>query len=374
MVILYRMNAQSRVFEEVFLNNRIPHKIVGGLRFYERAEIKDMLAYLRVLYNPADSVSLRRIINTPPRGIGAATLDALDQIAQMYDGDLYRAVLEAPASEALGLRAQNAVGAFAKTMEKLREQAGALPLHELVEKIIERSGYRVWLEAEKTIQAQSRLENLAELVTVTKEFAERSDNGSLAAVLENASLISDIDTLDTDADAVALMTLHTAKGLEFPVVFVVGMEEGIFPHSRSLWDEGELEEERRLCYVGITRAMDDVYLTRAEERTLRGAKQTNLPSRFLDEIPAELIDTEESTGPRREDKTLWQETPVARAIIAAATKKPTFPVGTKVRHPSFGEGMVVEVMGEGDQEQVKVAFPNQGIKKLLLSYANLEPV
>ncbi|MEP6756932.1 MAG: DNA helicase PcrA, partial [Chthonomonadales bacterium] len=287
--ILYRTNAQSRAFEEVFVNFQTRYKIVGGLRFYDRKEVKDALAYLRVVNNPQDTVSLKRIINVPTRGIGAGSIAALEKLALDKGTSLWEEIQEVHSSSSIQQRIRTSIASFARMIEELREMKDNIGVTELAENILSRSGYLEDLEEDRSMEAQTRAENVRELLTVTTRFEMESEERSLSAFLENVALVSDLDGLDPSQQAVTLMTLHSAKGLEFPIVFLVGMEEGVFPHSRSLDQDNQLEEERRLCYVGITRAREKLFLSHAYRRTLYGGISNNAPSRFLKEIPSELF-------------------------------------------------------------------------------------
>lgn len=385
--ILYRTNAQSRIFEEAFLAFRTPYRIVGGVRFYERREIKDVLAYLRVLLNPSDSVSLRRIVNVPARAIGSTTVAALSALAQRARVSLWDACRSANELPGLGARARKAVLGFVDLMEGLMA-AAATPetsVSELVRLVLTRTGLLAELESEPGGESQARIENVQELLTVTARYEAESEDASLAGFLEQVSLVSDIDTADLSADAVTLMTLHSAKGLEFPCVFLVGLEEGIFPHARALESERELEEERRLCYVGITRAREELCLTHAYRRTLYGQLMANPPSRFLREIPPELFLGGAQAVPTRQgrwgaDKSqpLWSESDAQRDLEARRARLvgngTTFRTGQKVRHETFGVGVVLSAERVDGDEQVSVAFPSVGVKKLLQSFARLSPV
>lgn len=285
--VFYRTNAQSRVFEEVFLSYKLPYKIVGGVKFYERAEIKDILAYLRVLQNPLDEVSLKRIINVPRRGIGKTTVDRIDTFALRNDLSFYEALNKVDKVPSLPSGAQRSIKEFLSLASTLSKK-GSKRLHELVEELLDKTAYLQLLKQEDTIEAQSRMEYIEEFVAACREFEVESEKGGLEEFLEKVALITDIDTYDEREKAVTLMTLHNAKGLEFPVVFMVGMEEGLFPHIRSMTDESELEEERRLCYVGLTRAQEVLYLTSAWSRSLYGGPNYTTHSRFLKEIPENL--------------------------------------------------------------------------------------
>ena len=379
--ILYRTNAQSRVFEEVFLNFSTPYRIIGGVRFYERREVKDILAYLRVIHNPLDSVSLKRIVNVPTRGIGATTMARLEQEAQELKRPLWDVLTDAHLLTDLVQRARNAVTSFAAMVMELRNLREGHSVSEITEAVLKKTGYLAELEAERTVEAQTRAENVRELLTVTTEFDTSADDRTLSAFLEQVSLVSDLDDLNNERDAVTMMTLHSAKGLEFPVVFLVGLEENIFPHIRSQTSDKEMEEERRLCYVGITRARDELYLTHAYRRTLFGTISTNPPSRFLKEIPSELFDTPVSLSsftPEREEaapRRMWVTAPSTprQEKIQQMAGDDGFRPGQKVKHDSFGTGVVLKVEELENDVQISVAFPTpHGIKKLLQSFAKLK--
>ncbi|MGG1558460.1 DNA helicase PcrA [Geobacillus thermoleovorans] len=369
--VLYRTNAQSRVIEEMFLKANIPYQIVGGLKFYDRKEIKDILAYLRVIANPDDDLSLLRIINVPKRGIGASTIDKLVRYAAEHELSLFEALGEL---EMIGFSAKTAgaLAAFRSQLEQWTQLQEYVSVTELVEEVLDKSGYREMLKAERTIEAQSRLENLDEFLSVTKHFENVSDDKSLIAFLTDLALISDLDELNgtdqaAEGDAVVFMTLHAAKGLEFPVVFLIGMEEGIFPHLRSLENEDEMEEERRLAYVGITRAEEELVLTNAQMRTLFGNIQMNRPSRFLDEIPAHLLETVSRGKPSVSRS--------ASARLQAGGAIRVWKVGDRANHRKWGIGTVVSVRGEGDDQELDIAFPSPiGIKRLLAKFAPIEKV
>ena len=357
--ILYRTNAQSRQFEELFLRLGIPYQIVGGLRFYERAEIKDILGYLRLASNPSDEASLRRVINVPRRGVGETTVRRLGAWAQAQGIPLweaFRSAQEAGASP----QAQKAIAEFVGLIEELGRYAADHPAQKVLDRAIELTGYRRLLEAEGTEEAHARLENLDELATVAQEVEVTTGEATLEAFLQHLALITDVDTWQDRADRVTLMTLHSAKGLEFPVVVLAGMEEGLFPHTRSFDDEAGLEEERRLCYVGMTRARRRLVLTYARQRAAFGTALPSLPSRFLAEIPDDLfaraVTVRSATGD-------WpdEERPV-----------PAIAVGDLVRHKNFGPGRVLEVDGEGPRAIVTVRFDGAGTKRLALGYAPLE--
>lgn len=377
--LLYRTNAQSRSFEEAFVARGIPYRVVGGLRFYDRKEIRDILSYLRFIHNPADRVSFRRIVNTPKRGLGDASIERLlgfvdDEQISIMEG-LERS------GEAPGLtgRAVKPMTQFHTQMVNFMMNAGSLPVSELTRKILEETGYLAELRNEGTVEAKGRMENLDEFLNMTTEFEKNSDDKSLSAFLETVALVADVDAYDVNGDAVVLMTLHSAKGLEFPVVFLVGMEEGIFPHSRALMESGELEEERRLCYVGITRARERLYLTHASLRTIYGGTQACVPSRFLQEVPPELINDlrkpKVEMSPR--GATYAGAPSMSRRETAVSTPRPksdggSWSTGDKVIHGKFGPGTIVAINGSGADAMLSVAFPGLGIKQLMAGYAQLE--
>ncbi len=381
--ILYRTNAQSRALEDMLRNWSVPYRIVGGLRFYERKEIKDVISYLRVIQNPDDSVSLRRIINAPSRGIGAATFAVLEAEAVASGSSIWGVLQRIRSIPGLSLRARGKLADFVHLMAGLREESKTVTVSEITQRVIDRSGYAQSLEDEGTDEARARLDNVREIFSVTHEFEAESENASLSAFLEQVALVSDIDSMDNAADAVTLMTLHSAKGLEFPVVFLVGMEEGIFPHARSIDKQEDLEEERRLCYVGITRAMDELYFSHAARRTLFGGVQYNAPSRFLKEVPSELFhggkrssvsgfDPDEDEQNRERARKLWIDAPETPRDRVRRESASGYRIGQKVKHATFGTGVVLKVTGEGDDTVVEVVFPNVGPKKIMLAYARLE--
>jgi len=369
-VVLYRMNAQSRVFEEAMINSRIPYKLIGSVRFYERREIKDVLAYLRLAANPYESVSLRRVINVPTRGIGQSSMAKLESFAISEQITLYDAVRRVREATDIPARARGAIDKFGEIINHLHEMSPTVSVRRLMEEALDLSGYVAALKDENTMEAQTRLENVEELLSVTEQFGRNNENGSLPAFLEQVALISDIDTYDESGNAVTLMTLHAAKGLEFPVVYITGMEEGIFPHRRSLDDREELEEERRLCYVGMTRAQEELLFTYAHQRMLMGQVIGTDISRFISEIPAEMIAGALPRRRRISADTQWRSDFRPHRPSGAATYKP----GTKVKHQQFGRGIVLNSTGSGHEEVVTVAFDGEGIKKLQVSFANLEKV
>ncbi len=364
--VFYRTNAQSRVLEDVLVRQDVPYQVIGGPRFYERAEIKDAVAYLNVLVNPADAVSLLRIANRPRRGLGDTSLQRLVATADAHGISLWEAMAD-PDAAGLGTAAARAVRGFRSLMEGLMAAAHELELDELVEAVLDRTGTIEAYEAERTIEARGRIENLQELVGVAREYRAQTEEPSLADFLQSISLTSDQDELRDERGVVTLMTLHNAKGLEFRAVFMIGMEEGIFPHSRSIEEQG-IEEERRLCYVGMTRAMEQLTLTHAMARTLYGRRDYNLPSRFLDELPAEVV--RERLRPAS-----WSSYASPRQA-ASSTRElrqaPSLETGDSVRHASLGDGVVTRIEPGGI---VTVRFAEDGSeRKLMLEYAPLEKV
>ena len=367
--VLYRSNAQSRVFEEAFLNARMPYRVYGGLRFFERAEIKDALAYLRLVASRADDTSFERVVNLPTRGIGAKTLDTLRDMARAGGTSLWHAAVAAVQS-GLAQRATQALQSFLLLIDKLGREVAGLELHEQVDHIIQNSGLIEHFKKERGERGEGRVENLLELVSAAKGFSPEgeTDMQPLESFLAHAVLESGEGQADPYADCVQMMTLHTAKGLEFPVVFLAGMEDGLFPHQRSIADLASLEEERRLCYVGATRAMRQLYITYAEQRRLYGVDQYGQPSRFISELPADLI---EEIRPR-----LQVSRPVFVRRPASLDEPPSHSMrmGSRVRHAKFGDGVVLNFEGAGPQARIQVNFEGQGTKWLMLSYANLEVV
>ena len=399
MAVFYRTNSMSRVIEEFLVRVGIPYKVVGGTRFYDRREIKDALAYLRAIVNPTDEVSVKRVINTPKRGVGDSSIGKLDAWASANGESFDQAVLRFDEA-GVGGRAATGIEKFLVMTTEIRKlQAEPATI---IEEALERSGYLAELQNERSVEAEGRLENLSELVGMAREYETVDD------FLEQVSLVSDTDDIDEEESTVTLMTLHAAKGLEFPVVFLVGMEDGVFPHVRALGDPSELEEERRLAYVGITRAMQKLHLTSAWSRMMHGQTQYNPPSRFLDEIPSELINEiggtrmlrsrrDRSGGGRTYGGGGGSEIPTGRtfggggrdshsddvvesALAAANTPTPSgaesigLKVGDDVRHSQWGEGVIVEIDGVGDKAEASVHFPSVGPKRLLLSWAPLEKI
>ena len=373
--VFYRTNAQSRVLEELFVKFGIPYQVVGGLKYYDRREVKDALAYLRALVNPDDTVAYRRVVNVPKRSIGDTSIGHVDRFAEAEGLSFREALARSDENGRLSNRAQRSIKEFVALIDHLAAQA-ALGPRAALEAILSESGYMDWVRSERTIEAMGREENLKELVSAAADFEEtgpvsigQADWDELDGLrkvelfLESISLVTDVDSME-DTSAVTLMTLHNAKGLEFPVVFITGMEDGVFPHMRSLGEPAELEEERRLCYVGITRSMEQLYLTRAWSRNLWGGTNYNPPSRFLGEIPDELV-TKATRAKRRSslERTTTKHPTVSESDIG---------VGDRVRHSHWGTGNVTEIVGAGDRAEAYVNFDGQGVKRLLLAWAPLE--
>jgi DNA helicase-2/ATP-dependent DNA helicase PcrA len=394
MAVLYRTNAQSRALEESLVRWGIPYLVVGGLRFYDRREIKDVLAYLRLLVNPADSVSLLRVLNVPRRGIGKTTVERLSDAAAQLGLPLWEVVSDAEAVRSLGGRSAKGLLQFAELINDLARRAQDSPPSELVQRVMEQSGYVAELIAEASDEAEERRRNLQELVNAALQYQEENEEGSLEGFLASAALASDADSKDTAADRVTLMTLHASKGLEFPVVFLVGLEQGLFPSYRSLEDPAALEEERRLCYVGLTRAKERLFLSHASERRLWGGmREPAVPSVFLSELPAELLqgDLPQSGGAAiRREQRLERLTRVdrddsrrvaaggeaARPANAVRRRAPARPwaVGDPVRHASFGVGTITHLFGSGERLSLAVKFEGMGPKILDPRLAPIEPV
>ena len=415
--ILYRMNTQSRAIEDIFRRENVPYKVIGGLKFYERKEIKDIIAYLRLIQNSSDNLSLKRIINEPKRGIGKTSLDKVEQIANSNEISMYEVIKNA---DQYGLnRVYLNSREFVNVMEELKAKKDELNISELVKLTLKKSGYTKALEDESTIEAENRIENLNEFLTVTMEFEEQFAENTLSEFLEGITLSSDIDNLEEEEDTVTLMTLHSAKGLEFPVVFLVGMEEGIFPGYKSISEPTELEEERRLCYVGITRARQNLFLTCSKQRTIFGSTSYNPTSRFLNEIPEELLEGyEEAFGETNHKDQIFKDSsyswtygsknPVKEykinprePIMAAASNKvknktdfafktaesflnslnkkssdtvdlSRYKPGVRVFHKKFGEGTINIAEQEGDDLKVDIDFDKVGHKRLMAKFAKLE--
>ncbi|HOV78991.1 MAG TPA: DNA helicase PcrA [Bacillota bacterium] len=369
--VLYRTHAQSRVVEETFARAGIPYTVIGGLRFYDRKEIKDIIAYLRLVLNHSDTVSLARIINVPRRGIGQASYNRILAYAGDNGISPVEAMKRAGGISGLTAKAQKACMDLGGIIGALSGELPDLSVTEISRKVMELTGYRSELLAENTVEARTRLENLDEFLSVTGEFDRQAEEKGLRSFLENIALVTDLDQYDGEADQAALMTLHSAKGLEFPVVFLIGMEEGVFPHSRSLPEPDELEEERRLCYVGVTRAKERLYLTHCWRRTLYGVQRYNLPSRFLEEIPEYLMSGDDLPD-GKDGVHPANSAPDLKADGKRLPQPGEFVLGDKVRHGKWGVGVVVGLRGADEDLEYKVAFPEQGIKVLLARYAPLE--
>ena len=379
--VMYRVNAQSRALEEACLHQGMKYRLVGGVRFYQRREVKDLMAYLRLLHNPLDEVSLFRVVSVPPRGIGAKTLQDLTQWSQREEVPLLTAMQRIAASRlaeeacpvSLNSRAVNAITAFVSIIDGLVEQASQLKVVELIDRILEDSGLKRFIQNGDE-RAEERWENILALRETAQEFNAQDPLDGLATLLERLSLVADVDNYEESEDSVTLITLHQAKGLEFPAVFIVGLEEGLLPHSRSMESEEQLEEERRLCYVGMTRAQRRLYLLRAFRRGFMGRAGPTLASRFLRDIPQGLVapgKKPQLETPRRPSWDVWE----AAAANQPASAKPTLQVGDLVRHRSFGEGVVMGYEPDASDIQVTVEFRDGvGLKRLLLSFAPLEKI
>ena len=391
--VLYRTNAQSRNIEEAFYATGVPYAMVGSVRFYDRREIKDIIAYLRVIYNPRDTLSLLRIINVPRRGLGPTSIARMMETAEEYRISLFEVITDAQLLSMipkLSAKVKLALEEFAAMVFTFMGQLGTRPIHEIVEDVIETSGYAAALEEEKKEDNRDRLENLREFISVAKNFddgAAEGENG-LADFLAQIALISDVDQTEQSDGTVTLMTFHAAKGLEFPAVFMAGMEEGLFPHSRTLLDDTEIEEERRTCYVGITRAERRLYLTYARQRTIYGRTEMSRPSRFLAEIPEELVEHKEADffggTDLRAPSNIWSERsthterkrympPPQHTAADGSVIRPdasaAFQAGDAVRHSKWGDGRIVAISGSGEDAELSIAFPGEGIKKFVQKYA-----
>jgi DNA helicase-2/ATP-dependent DNA helicase PcrA len=397
--IFYRINAQSRPVEEELVKQQVPYVIVGGVKFYERKEIKDILAFLKLIANPSDGLSLKRIINIPPRGIGEKTLERIETLCREKGLTLYEGLKEALKEDWLSSATKTKIDAFIQMMEEFRKDVSDFSLSQLILSILTKTGYLDRLKEEGTDEALSRAENIDELVSGMMEFEHGEEEVSLETFLDKVSLVSDIDLYEDKGNRVSLMTLHCAKGLEFPVVFIVGMEEGLLPHYRRGEEIEDLEEERRLCYVGITRAKEKLFLSRAERRSTFGVGRANLPSRFLEELPSEMMDVEE---PKPEEDRSWSEEPFAD-FGQHETNEPShasdvfrnyreqelssppseewslspegfYPlkIGMKVKHSKFGVGRVRSVEGMNEEQKATIIFQTVGVKRLKVAYAQLE--
>ncbi|TDO06033.1 MULTISPECIES: DNA helicase II [Halomonas] len=382
--ILYRSNAQSRVLEETLIRQGVPYRIYGGQRFYERLEIKNALAYLRLLLNRDDDASLERVINVPARGIGTRTVEVLRNRARHSEVSLWQALHDSLLDASLKGRAATSVRAFAELIERLDNDTAGLALHEIIDHVIERSGLIEHHRSEKGEKGQARVENLEELVTAARAFTQGDafeppevGEGAVAleAFLSEAALNAGDHEADEFEDCVQLMTLHSAKGLEFPVVFIAGVEEGLFPHRMSLEEPGRLEEERRLCYVGLTRAMRKLYLTHAELRRLHGKETFQRASRFLRELPEEYLEEVRLRGQISRPVTTRPTVGRSRqTTVDGGDELPLLSLGQRVSHPVFGEGVILNAEGEGERARVQVSFEGEGDKWLVLGFAKLTPL
>lgn len=384
MAILFRTNAQSRVLEEKLMRYAIPYTMVGGTKFYDRKEIKDVLAYLRLLYNPEDSLSLTRIINVPKRNIGATTMEHVAAYAEAQGISLFEALSstdEIPVTK----RAKASLENFAAMIFDLLNDIEGKDVLSLIETVIKQTGYGDMLdkEAEHDPQGESRKENVGEFLSVAKDYMDSNPEGNLQDFLENVALVSDVDDFESSDSKVTLMTLHAAKGLEFPVVFLTGLDEGLFPHSRTLMDPAQVEEERRLAYVGITRAERQLYMTNAVTRTMYGRISAYMPSRFLAEIPPQFMEDyhrksampqSRTTAVPGKQRVSILTKPVASSLPKKHAVTDTFAKGDKVRHKIWGIGTVLDVIGEGPNMQMKIQFPTKGVRQVVVKYAPLEKI
>lgn len=384
MAILFRTNAQSRVLEEKLMRYAIPYTMVGGTKFYDRKEIKDVLAYLRLLYNPEDSLSLTRIINVPKRNIGATTMEHVAAYAEAQGISLFEALSstdEIPVTK----RAKASLENFAAMIFDLLNDIEGKDVLSLIETVIKQTGYGDMLdkEAEHDPQGESRKENVGEFLSVAKDYMDSNPEGNLQDFLENVALVSDVDDFESSDSKVTLMTLHAAKGLEFPVVFLTGLDEGLFPHSRTLMDPAQVEEERRLAYVGITRAERQLYVTNAVTRTMYGRISAYMPSRFLAEIPPQFMEDyhrksampqSRTTAVPGKQRVSILTKPVASSLPKKHAVTDTFAKGDKVRHKIWGIGTVLDVIGEGPNMQMKIQFPTKGVRQVVVKYAPLEKI
>ncbi len=387
--ILYRTNAQSRVIEETLLKSNIPYTMVGGHKFYDRKEIRDALSYLTLLANPNDSMSFERVINEPKRGIGQTSIERLRLFANDHGWSLLEAAKNVDLANQISTRAKNSISDFEHTMSEISAKMDEMSITEITEEVLDKSGYLSTLKASKALEAQTRLENLEEFISVTQKYDEDNEGETgqqnLVNFLSDLALVSDQDSLEEDNAQVTLMTLHAAKGLEFPVVFLMGMEEGLFPLSRAAADESELQEERRLAYVGITRAKEKLYITNAYSRMLYGRRQNNPESRFVNEIIPELIhsDNQQQTDTplttpfdrrtRRATATTYHRpAQVKESPKGTGADKKAWSVGDKVSHKAWGTGTVVKVAGTGEDMELDIAFKQEGIKRLLAAFAPIK--
>ncbi|HMK51550.1 MAG TPA: 3'-5' exonuclease, partial [Thermodesulfobacteriota bacterium] len=389
--VFYRINAQSRAIEDELVKNRIPYTVVGGMKFYERKEIKDILAYLKLIDNPSDGLSLQRIINVPSRGIGEKTIEKIEVFSREKRLSLYEGLKQVMAEDWLSAPVKGKLKEFVQLIEEFRKDAGSLTLSQLTLALLAKTGYLQKLKEEGTDEAFSKMENVDELVNVMMELEQAEEKVSLESFLDKVSLVTDVDLYEDKGNRVSLMTLHCAKGLEFPVVFIVGIEEGLLPHYRRGEEIEDMEEERRLFYVGMTRAKERLFLSRAEKRSTFGVGRANLPSRFLDEFPIELVQFEEKRG--RMDNLFSQETPWRDDVhheigMDEPSQESFYPegetvvlspegflplrIGMRVRHPKFGEGRVKSVEGMDENQKAIIVFGTVGSKRLKVRSANLE--
>ncbi|GEP23817.1 DNA helicase PcrA [Lentilactobacillus diolivorans] len=389
--ILYRTNAQSRVIEETLLKSNIPYTMVGGHKFYDRKEIRDALSYLTLLGNPDDSMSFERVINEPKRGVGQASIERLRVFANDHGWSLLEAAKNIDLANEISTRAKNSIGGFEQMVSLIAAKLDTMSITEIAQEILDQSGYLSTLKASKSLESQSRLENLEEFISVTQKYDSENQGETgqqnLVNFLSDLALVSDQDDLEDDNAQVTLMTLHAAKGLEFPVVFIMGMEEGLFPLSRAAQDESELQEERRLAYVGITRAKEKLYITNAYSRMLYGRRQTNPESRFVNEIKPELLhydNPKQTESPistpfdcrtRRATATTYHRpSQIVEKPKGTGADKKAWEVGDKVSHKAWGTGTVVKVSGTGEDMELDIAFQSQGIKRLLAAFAPIKKV
>lgn len=375
--VLYRTNVQSRPFEEAFMAEELPYKVVGGLKFYDRKEVKDIIAYLKFIQNPNDNIALKRIINTPKRGIGNTTIEKLESHAEGNGDSLYGAVLERIGVPGLSARAINSITPFADSMTVLMAKKELMGIREFIEETMESTGYIDQLEKEGTVEARTRIENIKDFLSVALAFEEKNPDGTLEDFLASVSLLSDVDKTTDEDNVISMMTVHSAKGLEFPIVFLVGMEEGLFPISRSMESQEELEEERRLCYVAVTRAEEQLFITSAKARTIYGRTDFTLPSSFLAEMgdtieidESEMVKVQPSNNVEETKRTIeFNKDNFIRKPVKRREENIDISIGTKVRHQKFGEGMIVSIEDSKGDKKIRIAFDGGGIKTLMLSMA-----
>jgi DNA helicase-2/ATP-dependent DNA helicase PcrA len=377
--VFYRINAQSRAIEDELVKHRIPYTVVGGMKFYERKEIKDILAYLKLIANPSDGLSLKRIINIPPRGIGEKTIEKVETFSRERGLSLYEGLMQELEEEGFAPVTHAKIEEFIHLIEEFRKEMRSLPLSQLTLAVLAKTGYLHRLKEEGTEEAFSKIENIDELINVMTAFEQGGEEVSLETFLDKVSLVTDVDLYENKGNRISLMTLHCAKGLEFPMVFIVGIEEGLLPHYRRGEEIEDMEEERRLFYVGITRAKERLFLSRAEKRSTFGLGRANLPSRFLDELPVELIQLEERQGNLgslfpQEPQTIYLDNHSQQPNEMVWSPEGFFPlrIGMRVRHPKFGEGRVRSVEGMDEDQKATITFEAMGTKRLKVRYAQLE--